>query len=255
MVIHLKEDFMASGKETGKTRVGELLYGAHPIIEMLKAKKRKLLSLYTTKPLPKSWDRIAPYLPKAVPNIQYVSRDILDRMAGSPDHNGIVAWVTPFKFAGKVFDPAKKPIVLVLDSIQDVRNAGAILRSAYCTNIDAVIMCKNQAAPLTPAVFKASAGLAEYLDIYQTASLKQAIAEMKAAGYTMYMAVLDGKNATEIEYKKPMGLVIGNEATGISPDVAKLGTAITLPQRNTEISYNASVAAGILMFTVSQKTK
>ncbi len=246
---------MAAVKDTSKTRIGELLYGAHPIIEMLKAKKRKLLSLYTTKPLPKSWDRIAPYLPKSVANIKYVSRDILDRMAGTPDHNSIVAWVTPFKFVSKVFDPAKKPVVLVLDSIQDVRNVGAILRSAYCTNIDAVVMCKTQAATLTQAVIKASDGLAEYLDIYQTGSLKQAIAELKAAGYTMYMAVLNGKSATQVEYKQPMGLVIGNEATGISPEITKLGIPVTLPQRNSEISYNASVAAGILMFLVSQKTK
>lgn len=244
---------MANVKESGKAKVGEMVYGAHPLIELLKAKRRKLISIYTTKPLPKAWDRIAPYLPKHVSNIQYVSRDILDRMAGTADHNGIVAWVSPFKYMAKIFDPTKKPFILLLDSLQDVRNLGAILRSAYCTGIDGIVLCKTKAASLTPAAFKASAGLAEHLDIYQASSLKQAIAELKQAGYNFYMAVLDGKNANEVDYKTPLCIVIGNEAVGITKDLQKMGTAITLPQRTPEISYNASVAAGILMFSVGSK--
>ena len=241
-------------KDSGKTRQGELLYGAHPIIEMLKAKRRKLISIYTTKPLPKSWDRLASYLPKHVANIQYVSRDILDRMAGTTDHNSVVAWVSPFQYTSKVFDPAKKPFILILDSLQDVRNLGAILRSAYCTGVDGIVMCKTKAASLTPAALKASAGLAEHLDIYLAVSLKQAITELKQAGYSMYMAVLDGQDATKVEYKKPLCIVIGNEATGISNDIKKLGTAVTLPQRTPDISYNASVAAGIMMFLAAHKS-
>lgn len=238
-----------------KDIAGEIIYGAHPIIEMLKAKRRKLLSLYTTKPLPKAWERIARYLPKHVPNIQYVSRDILDRMAGTPDHNGIVAWVTPFRYASKVFDPKTKPFILLLDSLQDVRNLGAILRSSYCTGLDGIVLCKTKSATMTPAVFKASAGLAEHLDIYQVSSLKQAIAELKTAGYHFYMAVLDGKDATTVDYQQPLCLVIGNEAVGISPDIKKMGFPVTLPQKTPDISYNASVAAGILMFLVSSKIK
>lgn len=234
---------------------GDMVYGAHPIIELLKAKKRKIISIYTTKPLPKSWDRIAPYLPKAVPNIQYVSRDILDRMAGSSDHMGIIAWVSPFKFVSKPFDPERKPFILLLDSIQDVRNMGAILRSAYCTGVDGIVLCKSKSAPINAAVCKASAGLVEHLDIYLVPSLKSAVVELKKAGYNFYMAVLDGKKATDIEFKKPSCLVIGNEATGITKDIQSLGQAVTLPQRSPEISYNASVAAGILLFLVAAQTK
>jgi 23S rRNA (guanosine2251-2'-O)-methyltransferase len=233
---------------------GELLYGAHPLIEMLKTKKRKLLSIYTTKPFPKAWDRIAPYLPKYIPNIQYVSRDILDRMAGTTEHNNIVAWVSPFRYASTPFDPAKKPFILMLDSLQDVRNLGAILRSAYCSGVDGIVLCKTKAAPLTPAAFKASAGLAEHLDIYQTSSLKHAITEFKKAGYHFYMAVLDGKNACTVDYQLPLCLVIGNEAVGITPEIKKMGLPITLPQKTPDISFNASVAAGILMFNISTKT-
>ena len=233
----------------------ELIYGAHPIIELLKAKKRKIVALYTTKPLPSAWDRIKPYLPKPMPNTQYVPRDVLDRMAGSTEHMGVLAWVTPFKFTSTPFDPAKKPFILLLDAVQDVRNMGAILRSAYCTGVTGVVLCKSKSAPLTAAACKAAAGLVEHLDIYLAPSVKAAVIELKKAGYNFYMAVLDGQNAAKVQYKGPLCLVIGNEAVGISKDVKALGQAITLPQLTPDISYNASVAAGILLFQIATDIK
>lgn len=244
---------MAERKKT-ETK-GELIFGAHAIIEVIKAKRRKVLSIYTTKPLPKSWDRIKPYIEKQSINTQYVSRAILDRMAGTTDHNSILAWVTPFKYQTKPFDPSKKPFILMLDAVQDVRNLGAILRSAYCTGVQGIVLCKTQSAPMTGAAFKASAGLAEYLDIYLAPTMKHAVIEHQKAGYNFYMAVLGGENATTIEYKQPLCLVIGNEATGIAKDIQAMGNKITLPQKDTDISYNASVAAGILLFLISTKTK
>ena len=235
----------------------EMIYGAHPIIEMLKAKRRKLLAIYTGKPEPKSFQRVKQYMSKEKDQVKvsYVTKDVLDRMAGTNEHMGVIALVSPFKFATKMFDPAKKPLILLLDSIHDVRNLGAILRSSYCTGVTGVVLCKNQSAPLTAAAFKASAGLAEHLDIYVAASLKHAIVDLKKAGYNFYMAMLNGKDARTVEYKNPACLVIGNEATGISKDISVLGTAITLPQKTTDISYNASVAAGILLFLISSDMK
>jgi 23S rRNA (guanosine2251-2'-O)-methyltransferase len=230
----------------------ELIYGAHPIIEVLRAKKRKLVGIYTTKPLPKSWGRVEKYLPKRVLSIQYVSRQVLERMTGTTEHMGIAAWVSPRKYKKEIFDPKKAPFILLLDSVQDVRNLGAILRSAYCTGVDGVILCKKQAAPLTPAALKASAGLAEHLDIHIAPSLKHAVLELKRRGYFLYMTVLEnGEDATKVEYKKPACLVIGSEATGITKQIRQYGELITLPQKDPEASYNASVAAGIFLFLLS----
>ncbi len=229
----------------------ELIYGPHAIIEMLKAKRRRLVSIYTTKPVPKAYERIKPYLPARVPNTQYVTRDILDRMAQSEDHSGVIALVSPFVYQSKMFEPAKKKFILLLDSIQDVRNLGAILRSAYCIGVDGVVLCKRGGALLTPAVFKTSAGLAEHLDIYCANSVQQAVIEAKTNGYNLYLAVLDnGVDATTVEYTQPACLVIGNEASGIAKEAQKSGALITLPQQHADISYNASVAAGILMFII-----
>ncbi len=234
----------------------DVLYGAHAICEMLKAKKRKLASLYTTKPLPKAWQRIKPYLPKFIPNTQYVDRNVLSSMAKSNEHMGIVALVTPFPLAKKMFSPTTHPFILLLDGVQDVGNLGAILRSAYCTGVKGVVLTTKASAPLSAAVFKASAGLAEHLDIFPAPSVSAAVNEIKRAGYTLYMTVIkDGENAADVEYSKPMCLVIGSEATGIHKEVLSKGTRVTLPQVKPDISYNASVAAGIFLFLMSQRSK
>lgn len=239
-----------------KSVPGELLFGIHPVIEVLRVKRRKLISIYTTKPTPKGFDAIQKLMPKYPVAIQYVTRDILTRMVETTDHQGVVAWVQPFGFRTKMFEPAKYPFLVMLDGVQDPRNTGAILRSAFCTNMSGVILSKKHASPLTASAFKASAGLAEHLEIYQAASSAAAIQELKDAGYNIYLATFDGKPANQIEFKSPTCIVIGAEGSGISSALLKSGTHVTLPQKEgVDVSYNASVAAGILLFLVSSQAK
>lgn len=234
-----------------KTEKGlELLYGVHPIIELLKAKRRKIVTLYTTKPTPKAWQQIERLLPKGT-QIQYVSRDILSRMAYTTDHQSLVALASPFIIQKKFFDPQKSPFLLLLDSIHDPRNLGAILRSAYCTGIDGVIICGNNSAPLNATALKSSAGLAEHMPIYKAPTALAAIQLLKE--YKLYLATLGGDNAMAIKYASPLCLVIGNEATGIGKNLLSYGTQVKLAQRTSDISYNASVAAGILLFVISDQ--
>jgi len=231
-------------------QTGDILYGAHPIIECLKAGKRKILALYMTKPEPKGWARVKPYLQKYTPPIQYVSRDVLARMAGCDDHMGILAFVTPFSYATKPITVQEKQRILLLDGVQDVHNLGAIVRSAYCTNFDAVLVTK-QCARMVAGVFKASAGLAEHLPIYLISSVAHTVKELKDMGYAVYMTVADGGvDATTVTYQAPLCVVIGSEERGIDMSVRSLGVKVTLPQRDTS-SYNASVAAGIFLFLTS----
>lgn len=235
------------------TRYNDLIFGVHPILEVLKAKQRKMISIYTTKPVPKCWPEVEKNLPKRPINIQYVDKHILTRMAGTEDHMNILAWVSSFPFRKKMFEPEKAPLILLLDSIQDVRNLGAIIRSAYCANFDGIVMCRGKSAPLTAAAIKASAGLAEHMPIYVASSIGNAISELKKSSYNLFMATLDpaGKDARDVPFTRPSCLVIGNESHGISKDVQKKGMLVTIPQRSKNISYNASVAAGIMMFLAS----
>lgn len=231
----------------------DIVFGIHPIIELLTAKKRPVYQIHTTKPTPKAWSQIERLLPANV-TIQYVQKSALDRLAETDDHQGVIALVKPLQKRSSCFDPRKHPFIILLDSIQDTRNIGGILRSAYCTGVDGVVIPEKRSAPLSGATYKASAGLAEYLDLWQPASSHQAAQELKAAGYNLYMAALGGKNALEVDYQQPVCLVIGNESTGITNEVLKFGEKLTLPQRTPKISYNASVAAGIMLFTIATKS-
>lgn len=245
---------MKEKKETKKV-VGELIYGIHPVVELLKAKRRKLITIYTTKPEPKAWQLIQALWPKYQVPIQYVTREVLARMAGTTDHQGIVAWVGSYPYRKQFFDPKKQPFLVMLDSIQDTRNVGAIIRSAYCTGANGVIMIKKDAAPLNGASLKSSAGLAEHMEIYIAPSPQAAVLELKKAGYTTYLATFDGEKASNYQFKEPLCMVIGSEGFGVSREILKDGIHITLPQRSSDISYNASVAAGILFFLIATQHK
>lgn len=231
----------------------ELVYGIHPIVELLKAKKRKLYKVYTTNPEPKNWAQIARLLPSYT-EIVYKERASLDNLAQSTDHQSVVGLASPFVIRKQFFAPKLHPFLLLLDNIQDTRNLGAILRSAYCTGVTGVILTTRNSAPITPAVIKASAGLAEHLEIHLTPNATLAVQTLKDNGCKMYLATLDeSKNAASITYELPVCLIIGNEATGISKSVIGSGQHITIPQVNPEVSYNASVAAGILCFLISSQ--
>lgn len=241
-----------------KTKIAvpaELVYGVHPILELIKAKKRKIISIYTTNPAPKAWSLIERALQGQRVQIQYVAREALNKMAGCTDHQSVIAWTSPFVTRKKFFESDKHPFLLMLDGIQDARNLGAILRTASCVGVDGVIIVKQRGCVLSAASLKASAGLAEHMDIVYVSSAVQAVTLLKDAGYQLYLATLKGKNALQYAYKVPLCLVIGNEGQGIQPTILSSGTQITLPQRAADISYNASVAAGILLFFISQSIK
>lgn len=232
---------------------GELIFGIHPVIELLKAKRRKIISIYTTKPTPKAFKLIEKHMPQYPIAMQYVTREVLNDMAGSTDHQGVIAWVQSFGYRKKPFDPEQQKFLVLLDSIQDPRNVGAILRSAYCAGAQGAIITTKSSAPLNAVAFKSSAGLAEHLEIQLAQSSQEVLPILKKAGYTNYLAMLNGTDATKASFDLPLCLVIGNEAIGISKSVMPYGQPITLPQKTADVSYNASVAAGILLFTIGTK--
>lgn len=236
---------------------GEFVYGVHPVVELLTAKRRKVFELYTLKPEPKAWRQIAPLLPKYQVPVHHLTKLQLNQKLGTTDHQGVAALVAPFPVRKKFFDPEREPFLLLLDGVQDVRNFGAIIRSAYCTGVDGIIVCKKQGAPLTGAAMKASAGLAERMEIYEAPSVAAALQELKKVGYHCYVTALGGKqDATQLHYKQPLCVIIGSEGKGVSPESLKAGTVVTLPQKTDDVSYNASVAAGIILFMVRyQSTK
>jgi 23S rRNA (guanosine2251-2'-O)-methyltransferase len=240
---------------TTKKQHTEVIFGIHPIAELLRAKKRKIITLYTTNPTPKQWHYIQSLLPQYPIDIKQVSKESLTQYAGSSDHQGVVAYAQPFVLHSKLFDTKKHTSLIVLDGIQDPRNLGAIIRSAYCTDTAGVLITEKNSAPLNAVALKAAAGLAEHMLIRYVPSAEVAAMELKEAGYGIYCGTFRGKDIRAIQFQIPYALIVGSEGSGISPALQKNATLVTLPQKTPHISYNASVAAGILLFTAASQQK
>ncbi|MEP0861338.1 MAG: 23S rRNA (guanosine(2251)-2'-O)-methyltransferase RlmB [Ignavibacterium sp.] len=144
------------------------------------------------------------------------------------------------------------PLLLILDSIQDTHNVGAILRTAECSGVDGIIITKHNSAPINETVAKTSAGASELVKICQVNNLANAIDELKKEGFWIIGSYLgNSKPYTEIDYKMPVALIVGNEEKGIRKLTAdKCDFLVHIPMKGKIQSLNVSVATGILLFEI-----
>ncbi|MEE9450233.1 MAG: 23S rRNA (guanosine(2251)-2'-O)-methyltransferase RlmB [Ignavibacteriaceae bacterium] len=144
------------------------------------------------------------------------------------------------------------PLILILDSIQDTHNVGAILRSAECSGVNGVIVTKHNSAPINETVVKTSAGATEHVKIAQVNNLANAIDELKEKGFWIVGSSLENaKPYTEVDYKIPVALIVGNEEKGIRKLTAdKCDFLVQIPMTGKLQSLNVSVAAGIILFEI-----
>ena len=144
------------------------------------------------------------------------------------------------------------PLLLILDSIQDTNNVGAILRSAECSGVNGVIVTKHNSAPINETVVKTSAGATEHIKIAQVNNLANAIDELKENGFWIVGSSLENaKPYTEVDYKISVALIVGNEEKGIRKLTAdKCDFLVQIPMTGKLQSLNVSVATGILLFEI-----
>jgi 23S rRNA (guanosine2251-2'-O)-methyltransferase len=177
----------------------------------------------------------------------------------TPDKNaqGVIALKQDFKFSSldEIISEAKKtsfPLILILDEIQDPHNVGAILRSAECSGVIGIIITKHHSATITSTVTKVSTGATEHLKICQVNNLSQTIDELKEKGFWIVGSSLENaKIYTEVDYKIPIALVVGNEEKGIRKLTAnKCDFLVKISMSGKIQSLNVSVATGILLFEI-----
>lgn len=144
------------------------------------------------------------------------------------------------------------PLLLILDSIQDTHNVGAILRSADCSGVDGIIVTKHNSAPINETVVKTSAGASEHVKIAQVNNLSQTINELKQNGFWIVGSYLEGaKDYTKVDYKMPIAVIVGNEEKGIRKLTAdKCDYLVRIPMKGKIQSLNVSVATGVLLFEI-----
>ncbi len=189
--------------------------------------------------------------------VKRVSRKELDSLTDHGIHNGVAAKIKdiPTYTLDELLKckKSKKPgLYVALDNIQDPHNVGSILRSADCTGVDGLILCKHNSAGLTPTVIKTSTGAAFTVPVAIVNNLSQALKKMKEEGYWVAGADMEGaRDYREGMYDVPTVLVIGSEGKGISPLVKKqCDYMVKLPMVGTISSLNASVACAVLLYEI-----
>ena len=175
---------------------------------------------------------------------------------------GVAAIKPAYKFFSieEIIDEAKSttnPLILILDSIQDTHNVGAILRTAECSGVKGVIVTKHNSAPINATVVKTSAGATEHIKIAQVNNLSNAIDQLKENGFWIVGSFLDNsKPYTEIDYSVPIAIIVGNEEKGIRKLTAdKCDHLVKIPMSGKLQSLNVSVATGILLFEIMRQRK
>jgi len=151
----------------------------------------------------------------------------------------------------------EKPFIIILDQIEDPHNLGAIIRTAECAGAHGIIIPKHRAASITTTISKTSTGAVEYLPIAKVTNLVSTIEELKLAGVWIVGTTINAtKNYTEIDYKLPLAIVIGNEGSGIRRLVIeKCDFLVKIPIYGKTESLNASVSAGIIIYEVLKARK
>lgn len=194
--------------------------------------------------------------------IQEVSRQKLDELSQTKNHQGIIALVSAHEYVEveDILAIARKkqedPFILLLDGITDPHNLGAILRTAECAGVHGVIIPKRRSVGLNATVGKTSAGAIEYIPVARVTNIVKTMEKLKKEGLWIACADMKGLDHFDTNMKGPFALVIGSEGEGVSRLVREnCDFNASIPMYGQISSLNASVAAGLLMYEVVRQRK
>ncbi len=253
---------MAKGKVVGSreeplrplTPGREFLYGRNPVLEALRARRRKFYRLILAEGIKDSppvttiislANRLGLYP-------TYMPRERLDSAVPDGSHQGVILEVSPYPYTS--FDEILKGepwLVLVLDLLQDPQNVGSLLRTAEATGVRGVVIQERNAVGITPAVAKASAGAVEYLKVVQVPNLNRALEKLKEVGYWIagLESLPEARDLFETQPPFPLALVVGSEWKGLRPSVrGKCDLLLKLPMEGKVSSLNVAVAGSVALY-------
>jgi 23S rRNA (guanosine2251-2'-O)-methyltransferase len=222
------------------TQAAELVYGRRAVREALRGRREVLELLATERAAREDWER----KPKIVPE------KTLTELAGTRDHQGVVARVEPFKYADAYeLAAAPEPLIVALDQVTDPRNLGAVIRSAEGAGATGIVLPADNSARVTPAVARASAGAVEHLPVAVVTNLSRYLKEIKGPQLWVYAADVDGLPMSQADLSGGLTLVFGAEGKGLRPLVRKTcDAAVSIPLAGQVESLNVSVAAAVLLY-------
>jgi len=240
----------------------EILYGTHSVKEALAAGRRQVVEICVDSSLIAS-GRLQAILSLAAARrigLREMNPGQITSLAGTSAHQGVAARASVYSGhnLSDVLNAAGRPalgLLLALDQIVDPHNLGAVLRTALCAGVEAVLVPKDRSAPPTPAVSRISAGALEHIRLVQVTNLVRALEMLKGRG--LWVVGLDRSAADSLfsaDFNLNLVLVVGGEGRGMRPLVRRAcDLLVSIPQVGPLDSLNASVAAGIALFEISRQ--
>lgn len=194
--------------------------------------------------------------------INFVDKERLERLSQTGHHQGVVAMAAAYEYAEveDILEAARQkgepPFVFLLDEIEDPHNLGAIIRTANLAGAHGVIIPKRRAVGLTAAVARTSAGAVCYTPVAKVTNLAKTIEELKKQGMWFVCADMSGTEMYDLDLTGAIGLVVGNEGSGVSRLVKeKCDMTAAIPMAGNIDSLNVSVAAGVLAYEVVRQRR
>jgi len=240
----------------------EMIFGIRPVIEAIQSEKT-FDKLFIQKNL--SGNLATELLETTKANKVVVTKvppEKLNRLT-KKNHQGVVGFISPIEFANidhiidQCFAEGRDPLVLVLDRITDVRNFGAIVRTAECAGVDAVILPSRGAAQISGDAMKTSAGALNLIPICRTNNLLALLKSLQQSGLSLLASTEKSvKTFYEISFTGPSVIIMGAEDTGISPEILAIcDQKVKIPMAGKIKSLNVSTSTGIILYEVIRQRR
>ncbi|NMB72862.1 MAG: 23S rRNA (guanosine(2251)-2'-O)-methyltransferase RlmB [Bacteroidales bacterium] len=230
------------------------IYGTRPLFEAIDA-GRQIDRVLIKNTLRENLEELLTLLRKHNIPYQFVQADRLNRITRH-NHQGVIAFVSEIEYYDLekiipiLFEEGKVPLVLALDHITDVRNFGAIARSAECAGAHALLIAEKGHAGVNADAIKTSAGALHHISVCRVKSLHSAFTYLKESGLQIIAATEKAEKIyTSVDFNLPSVIVLGAEDTGITRDLLRMADhLVRIPMLGKTASLNVSVAAGILLY-------
>lgn len=235
----------------------QFVYGIHPVLEVLREGK-PVEKIFLRKNLMKeNAAEIFRLAKEADAPLQFVPEEKLNRLVRGA-HQGVVAVISPVGYVGwadvvaQAFEKGEPPLLLMCDRVTDVRNMGAMARTAYAAGVHALIVPQTETAAITPDAIKSSAGALQKINLCREKVLSKTIDEMKLHGIQSVAAdARASKYVYEVDLRLPTVVIMGSEGEGVAENILRRADELVkLPMSGKLDSYNVSVAAGMLIYEV-----
>ena len=235
----------------------EIIKGKNAVLEVLRSPRREVIELIVRRSSSDPRLRMAVEIARRKGiKLSFQDTEELDRLAEGQKHQGIIAIVSPIRYStlAQILDSAlqseRKPLIVILDHIQDPHNLGAIIRTAEVVGAHGVVIPKRRAAGVTPTVVEISSGAADHIPIARVSNIAAALERLKKAGIWI-IGLTPGSERTiyQLDMTIPLALVIGSEGKGLSRLVSeRCDVLASIPMFGNIGSLNASVAAAVALY-------